>query len=158
MKRITHYSKRININRIVYKSLMVGVLATVSIVVSSIVSSPKADAQTPSSVDNDEITKYSRALLIIEQNRLQAFDEIKRISGGREVPTIVCNQPRTIESLSAGRARDIVRNYCQRSQTIVEENGLSIERFNNITLKLQNDESLKRQIYNTLIRLQKKSN
>jgi len=137
---------------------MVGVLATVSIVVSSIVSSPKADAQTPSSVDNDEITKYSRALLIIEQNRLQAFDEIKRISGGREVPTIVCNQPRTIESLSAGRARDIVRNYCQRSQTIVEENGLSIERFNNITLKLQNDESLKRQIYNTLIRLQKKSN
>ncbi|MEB3216808.1 MAG: DUF4168 domain-containing protein [Nostocales cyanobacterium 94392] len=158
MKKITHYSKRINIARILSKSAVVGVIATLSIVASSLVSSSKANAQTPSPVDSDEITKYSRALLIIEQNRLQAFDEIKKISGDKEVPPIVCNQPRTIESLSAGRARDIVRKYCQRSQTIVEENGLSIERFNNITLKLQKDESLKRQIYNTLIRLQKKPN
>lgn len=158
MKRIAHYSKRINITRILSKSAVVGVLATLTIVASSIVSSSKANAQTPSPVDSDEITKYSRALLTIEQNRLQAFDEIKKISGGKDVPAIVCNQPKTIESLSPGKAREIVRKYCQSSQTIVEKNGLSIERFNNITLKLQNDESLKKQIYNTLIRLQKKPN
>ncbi|MEA5592873.1 DUF4168 domain-containing protein [Rivularia sp. UHCC 0363] len=159
MKRITHSLKRINIARILSKSIILGLLATVSIVASSIVTtSSKANAQTPSPIDSTEITNYSRALLTIEQSRIQAFEEIKKISGGKELPAIVCNQPKTIESLSTGKARDIVKKYCQRSQTIVQDNGLSIERFNNITLKLQNDESLKRQIYNTLIRLQKKPN
>ncbi len=159
MKRITHSLKRINIARILSKSIVLGLLATVSIVASSIVTtSSKANAQTPSPIDSTEITNYSRALLTIEQSRIQAFEEIKKISGGKELPAIVCNQPKTIESLSTGKARDIVKKYCQRSQTIVQDNGLSIERFNNITLKLQNDESLKRQIYNTLIRLQKKPN
>ncbi len=49
-------------------------------------------------------------------------------------------------------------NYCNRSQQIVQSNGLSIDQFNNITLQLQNNEDLKRQIYNTLIRLQKVPN
>jgi hypothetical protein len=140
-----------------YKSFYIGSLAAFGFFASSIVSSAKADAQAASSVDNNEIVKYSRALLTIEQSRLQAFDEIKKISGGNEVPAIVCNKPQTITALPR-KARDIATNYCQRSQTIVKDSGLSIQRFNNITLKLRNDDSLKKQIHNTLIRLQKKPN
>ena len=157
MKRITHSSKKTNVARMLYKSFFIGSLAAVGFFASSIVSSAKVDAQTASSVDDNEIVKYSRALLTIEQSRLQAFDEIKKISGGNEVPEIVCNKPQTIDTLPK-KARDIAKNYCQRSQIIVKDSGLSIQRFNNITLKLRNDDSLKKQIHNTLIRLQKKPN
>lgn len=140
------------------RSFLVSTLAAIAFFGGSIVSSAKADAQTPRAVRNNEIEKYSQALLKIEQSRLAAFRKIKEMEGGRQVPSIVCNQPKTIVSLSSRTAREIVTTYCQRSQKIVEESGLTIERFNNITLKLQSDESLKRQIHNTLIRLQKKPN
>ncbi|MGB3656072.1 MAG: DUF4168 domain-containing protein [Rivularia sp. (in: cyanobacteria)] len=157
MKRITHSSNGIKIARMLSKSFLVGTLATLGFFASSTVLGLKADAQTPS-IDNNEIVKYSRALLTIEQSRLQAFDEIKKISGGGQIPAIACNEPKTISALSTKKARDIATNYCQRSQTIVKDSGLSIEQFNNITLKLRNDASLKTQIHNTLIRLQKKPN
>ncbi|MEO1433073.1 MAG: DUF4168 domain-containing protein [Cyanobacteria bacterium J06633_8] len=158
MKRITHSSKGTNIARMLYKSFFVGTLAALSFAAGSIVSSAKADAQTPSSVNNNDIEKYSRALLTIEKSRLQAFDEIKKISGGKQVPAIACNQPKTIAALPTRKARDIAKKYCQRSQTIVKDSGLSVQDFNNITLKLRIDDSLKTQIHNALIRLQKTPN
>lgn len=157
MKRITHTSKKTNVARMLYKSFLIGTLATVGFAASSIVSSVKADAQTPKTVNDSEIVKYSKALLMIEQNRVQAFDEIKKRSGGK-VPTIFCNRPKTISVLSSREARDIARNYCERSQAIVKGSGLSVQRFNGITLQLRSDDSLKKQIHNTLIRLQKKPN
>ncbi|MEM7714639.1 MAG: DUF4168 domain-containing protein [Cyanobacteria bacterium P01_A01_bin.68] len=155
MKRITHTSKETNIARMLYKSFLIGTLATLGFAASSIVSSVKADAQTPKTVNDSEIAKYSKALLMIEQNRVQAFDEIKKISGGR-VPAIVCNRPKTIAGLSSREARNIATNYCQRSQKIVRGSGLSVKRFNGITLQLRTDDSLKQQIHNALIRIQNK--
>lgn len=154
MKRITHTSKETNITRMLYKSFLIGTLATLSFAASSIVSSVKADAQTPDTVNDTEIVNYSKAILAIEQNRVQAFDKIKKLSGGR-VPDITCNRPKTITGLSSREARSIAKNYCQRSQTIVKGSGLSVQRFNGITLQLRSDDSLKKQIHNTLIRLQK---
>ncbi|MEO0935498.1 MAG: hypothetical protein AAFY21_17700, partial [Cyanobacteria bacterium J06641_2] len=106
MKRITHTSKKTNVARMLYKSFLIGTLATVGFVASSIVSSVKADAQTRKTVNDSEIEKYSQALLKIEQNRVQAFDKIKKRSGGK-VPTIFCNRPKTISVLSSREARDI---------------------------------------------------
>ena len=80
MKKITHSSKIVHITRMLSKSFLIGTLATVGFLASSLVSSSKADAQIPSSVKNNEIVQYSRALLYIERSRLQAFDEIKKIS------------------------------------------------------------------------------
>ncbi|MBV6623895.1 MAG: DUF4168 domain-containing protein [Rivularia sp. (in: Bacteria)] len=156
MKRITHSSFGTNIARMLYKSFFVGTLAAVSFAASSIVSSAKADTQTPSPINSNDIEKYSRALLTIEQSRLQAFEELKKISG--QVPTITCNKPKTIAALPTSKARDIAKKYCQRSQAIVKDSGLSVQLFNNITLKLRNDDSLKEQIHNTLIRLQRNRN
>ncbi|MCJ8280410.1 MAG: DUF4168 domain-containing protein [Rivularia sp. ALOHA_DT_140] len=141
-----------------YKSFFIGTLATTSFVASTVVSSVKAHAQTPSQVNKTEIVKYSQALLEIEQKRVQAFERIKQISGGKKVPNISCNQPKTIDALSSREARNIAKNYCKRSHTIVKGSGLSVKRFNNITLKLRSDDSLKKQIHNTLLRLQRKPN
>lgn len=141
-----------------YKSFFVGTLATVGLAASSIISSAKVDAQTPSSVKDSEIVSYSRALLTIETKRVQAFEEIKKISGGQKVPAIACNKPKTINALPTPKVRDIARNYCKRSQAIVKDSGLSVKRFNDITLILRDNDSLKNQIRSTLMRLQKKSN
>ncbi|WP_016870111.1 DUF4168 domain-containing protein [Fischerella muscicola] len=119
-------------------------------------STANANAQSPQ-LNNTDIVNYSRVLLRIEPERQQAFDKIKKIIGDREIPKIVCNEPNSFKSLPS-EARDVAVNYCNRSQQIVESNGLSIDQFNNITLQLQNNEDLKRQIYNTLIRLQKVPN
>jgi hypothetical protein len=138
------------------KIMFVRFLTIASFVSSVLVFSSTAHAQSPQ-LSNTDIDNYSRVLLRMEPERQQAFDQIKKIIGDREIPKIVCNEPDSFKSLPS-EARDIAVNYCNRSQQIVESNGLSIDKFNDITLQLQNNEDLKRQIYNNLIRLQKAPN
>jgi hypothetical protein len=114
----------------------------------------KANAQNLS-VNKNEITSYAQALLAMEPARQQAFGEIKRIVGSGNIPKIVCHEPNSMNSLP-NRARDIAVNYCKQSQEIVENNGLSIDRFNRITMEIPNNRNLKQQIYETLVQLQKK--
>ncbi|MGH1393697.1 MAG: DUF4168 domain-containing protein [Trichormus sp.] len=113
----------------------------------------KAHAQNLS-VNQNEITNYAQALLAMEPARQQAFGEIKKIVGNGSVPKIVCNEPSSMSNLP-DRARNIAVNYCKRSQEIVENHGLSIDRFNRITMEIPNNNRLKQQIYETLVRLQK---
>ncbi|MBE9053954.1 DUF4168 domain-containing protein [Nostocales cyanobacterium LEGE 11386] len=153
MKRIPHLFVRTNLQHILSQSLFFGVFATASLVTSSLSFSSKANAQTPS-VNNTDIISYAQAVLAMETPRQQAFDEIKKLIGGGEIPKIVCNDPNSMNGLPR-KAQDIAVNYCNRSQKIVEDNGLSIDKFNIITVELQNNNNLKRQVYNTLIRLQK---
>jgi len=153
MKKITDLFFRDNLANLLPKTWFFGVIAAASLVSSSLTFTPKAYAQNLT-VNNNEVVSYAQAVLAMEPSRQQAFDEIKKLIGNGEIPQIVCNDPKSISSLPR-KARDIAVNYCTRSQKIVEENGLTIERFNKITLEIQNDNNLKRQVYNTLIRLQK---
>ncbi len=137
------------------RSLCFGFVATASLVASTLTWSSKANAQAPS-IDNTEVTNYAQAVLAMEPSRQRAFEEIKKLIGSGEIPKIVCNDSNSMNGLP-NKARDIAVNYCNSSQKIVENNGLSIDRFNNITVELQNNTNLKRQVYNTLIRLQKPS-
>lgn len=137
-KRITH-------------SFLFGLITTTSLVLSTF--SFKAHAQNLS-VNQNEITNYAQALLAMEPARQQAFGEIKKIVGNGSVPKIVCNEPSSMSNLP-DRARNIAVNYCKRSQEIVENHGLSIDRFNRITMEIPNNNRLKQQIYETLVRLQK---
>lgn len=135
------------------RTLSYSVLAAAGLVASALIVSGKANAQTPQPVNRNEIISYAQAVLGMEPARQQAFDEIKKIMGEQEIPKIICNDPKSISSLPK-KAQDIAVNYCQRSQKIVQENGLSVERFNRITIDIQNDDNLKRQISNTLLDLQ----
>ncbi|MBE9004277.1 DUF4168 domain-containing protein [Fortiea sp. LEGE XX443] len=155
MKRIANLVFQNTLESLLTRTCLFGVMATASLFASTLIFTGKAHAQTPV-VNNNEIVSYAQAVLAMEPSRQQAFGEIKKLIGGREIPQIVCNDPKSINNLPQ-KARNIAVNYCNRSQQIVEENGLSIERFNKITVEIQNDNNLKRQIYNTLIRLQKKS-
>ncbi|MBD6616745.1 DUF4168 domain-containing protein [Komarekiella sp. 'clone 1'] len=134
------------------QSLLLGLITTTSVISSTLSLNSKAYAQT--AVNNTEINSYAQAVLAMEPARQHAFEEIKKLIGGGEIPQIVCNDGNSINGLPR-KAQDIAVNYCTRSQKIVEDNGLSIDRFNKITMEAQNNNNLKRQIYNTLLRLQK---
>lgn len=155
MKEISNLFFQNNI-QILPRTFIVGILATVSLVSSSVIFGLKADAQSPVVVNSTEVTGYAQAVLAMEPIRQQSFGEIKKIIGNRDIPKIVCNDPNSMNSLP-NKARDVAVNYCSRSQKIVEENGLSIARFNTITIEIQNNKNLERQVYNAMIRIQKAS-
>jgi hypothetical protein len=152
MKKISDLICQDSLVNLLPKSFFFGFIATATLVASSMTFNSKAYGQNLT-VNNNEIESYAQAVLAMEPSRQQAFGEIKKLMGG-EIPQIVCNDSNSINKLPR-QAKEIAVNYCNRSQKIVEENGLSIERFNKITMELQGDNNLKRQVYNTLIRLQK---
>ncbi|MEA5557113.1 DUF4168 domain-containing protein [Nodularia spumigena] len=157
MKRFPNLFFQPSLQRLFPRSLFFGILTTASLVTSSLTFSPQADAQTPAvnnSVNNTDITSYAQAVLAMESPRQQAFDEIKKLIGGGEIPKIICNDSNSMNGLPP-KVQNIAVTYCEDSKKIVEKNGLSIDRFNKITVELQNNNNLKREVYNTLIRLQK---
>ncbi|MBD2447164.1 DUF4168 domain-containing protein [Nostoc sp. FACHB-152] len=152
MKKIADLFFRDRLVNLLPKTFFCGFIATATLVSGSMTFASKASAQNLP-VNNNEIVNYARAVLAMEPSRQQAFDEIKKLMGG-EIPQIVCNDPKSINNLPR-KPKEIAVNYCNESQKKVEQNGLTIDRFNTITIELQNDNNLKRQVYNTLIRLQK---
>ncbi|WP_392532602.1 DUF4168 domain-containing protein [Nostoc sp. C117] len=152
MKKVSDFFSLPNRKRILSQSFFFGVIATVGLISNSFSSSSKTYAQAPP-VNNTEIKNYAQAVLAMEPARQKAFEEIKKLIGNGEIPKIVCNDSNSINGLPR-KAQDIAVNYCTQSQKIVQDNGLGIDRFNKITIELQNDTNLKREVYNTLLRLQ----
>lgn len=147
------------LNRILLQSLTVGTISaaglltgwvpSLSLQSAGLVLDSAAYAQ---EISQDEITKYARAVLAIEPRRREVYDEIKGMVG--TVPPIVCNETRKINTLPGNIRGIIAVNYCDYAKKIIEGNGLSVSRFNQITLNLQADPTLKQRIQAELIRLQ----
>jgi Domain of unknown function (DUF4168) len=140
--------------RMLRQSIIVSSLTAITIFGSMLVSGTKAYAQNPP-ISTTEIVKYAKSVLAMEKPRQEALDTIKKTIGG-DVPKIVCNDPNSFNALP-GRAKNIAIDYCNRSQKIVEENGLTIDRFNEMTLQIQGNEGLQKKVYNELIEQQKKA-
>ncbi|MEH1948496.1 MAG: DUF4168 domain-containing protein [Nostoc sp.] len=154
MNKISDLFFRTGRKRTLSRVLFFGAIATVSVISNAFSLSPKAEAQTPAPiVNNTEIDSYAQAVLAMEPARQNAFEEIKKLIGNGEIPQIVCNDSNSINGLPK-KAQDIAVNYCNHAQKIVEDNGLKFEQFNKITIELQNNTILKKQVYNTLLRLQ----
>jgi hypothetical protein len=154
MKKISDLFCRCSRKRILCQSFFFGAIASFTLISSPFSLSSKADAQTPPPiVDNTQINSYAQAVLAMEPARQNAFEEIKKLIGNGEIPKIVCNDSNSISGLPK-KAQDIAVNYCTHAQKIVEDNGLKFDQFNKITIELQNNDILKRQVYNTLLRLQ----
>ncbi|MEG3936262.1 DUF4168 domain-containing protein [Microcoleus sp. B13-B4] len=107
-------------------------------------------------ISSEEITSYARAVLAIEPRRVEAFNEIKGMAGG-SVPRVVCNETQEINKLSGG-VRGIAVNYCQQAKKVIEGQGLTVSRFNQITLLQQANSGVKQQIQAELLRLQQAGN
>ncbi len=148
-----HLTNRLQ--RILSQSLILATIATASLISGTFGFNSKVAAQTLN-VNNTEVTNYAKAVLGMEPVRQQAFEEIKKLIGSKDIPHVICNDPTSVKALP-GKAKDIAVNYCNHSQKIVEDSGLSVERFNKITLEIQNNNTLKQQLYNTLLHLQKTS-
>jgi hypothetical protein len=158
MNTIANFSQW-RLSRLFSQSLLVGAISLTGVVTGVIPSlsgesfgltfSTTAIAQ---EVSNEEIANYARAVLAMEPRRQQAYNEIKGINKGN-VPPVVCNETKKINTLP-GEIRGIAVNYCEQAKKIIENNGLTVSKFNSITLLQQADPTLKQRIQAELIRLQ----
>jgi hypothetical protein len=83
-------------------------------------------------------------------------NEIKSRLGG-SMPRIVCNETSQINRLEQN-VRGIAVNYCQEAKKTIESNGLTVNRFNQITLQQQANPAVKQRIQAELLRLQSPGN
>lgn len=154
-------SLRSNSNKALSNALLVATLAAGGVLLGIVPAvsgiSGRLSFQTAAyaqAVSQQEVTNYARAVLAMEPLRQAAYDDIKRIIGSGQVPNIICSQPSSFGSLP-GNARQIAVNYCNKSREFVRANGLTIERFNEITNQVQANDDLKRRIQNAMIELQR---
>lgn len=151
-----------HLNRVLLRFLVVGGFATLGLCglapdlsgrSSALVFISAAYAQGAS---DPEVTNYAQAVLEMEPIRQTAFDRIKKMIGSEDIPPIVCHKSESLGALP-NNARNTALDYCNQSQKIVESNGLSIARFNAITVDMQNDPNFKKRIQDEMIRIQQAS-
>jgi hypothetical protein len=149
------------------RPLVIGMISTLGVVsglvpgfqftpldrTATVVISNSAYAQTDS-ITSQEVQNYARSVLAIEPIRQEAYNQIKQITGNRDVPAIACHQPSSLNNLNRN-IREIAVNYCNQSIAIVEQNDLTIGRFNLITTTQQADPGLQQRIQAELVRLQR---
>jgi hypothetical protein len=162
MNTLTNTSK-FRLNRMLRQSLFAGIISAAALASGwapdlyakspSLVFGAAAQAQ---DISNEEITSYARSVLLIEPRRVEAMKEIKGMAGD-SVPRIVCNETQEVNRLS-GNLRGIAVNYCQQAKKVVETNGLTVSRFNQLTLLQRRDPAVKQRIQAELLRLQQAGN
>lgn len=108
-------------------------------------------------INSDELGRYAQSVAVIEPMRQTAYDEIKRILGSDEVPPIACHRPNSLNNLRPN-IRQIATNYCNRAIEVVEENGLTIGRFNTITDTLHNRPEIMREVQDLILDLFQREN
>ncbi len=137
----------------------IGWLAGLTFLFASCSSQSASNSPTPvptmKSVSTEEVKNYAKAVLAIEPKRQEAYREIQIKLNDEKVPEIVCTRADTIASLSKS-VQDIAVNYCNQSKKIGGSHGLTIQKFNAITVTAKSDPELQRRIDNELIRLNKK--
>lgn len=122
-------------------------------------SSPATDSPTPiptvTSLSVEEIESYARTVLAIETSRRTAYEEIQKVTNNETVPDVTCTQAKSIAALS-DNIQGIAENYCDRSKKFIENEGLTINQFNAITVTAQSNPELQQRIQTELVRLQPK--
>lgn len=100
-----------------------------------------------------EIERYARAVLSIEPLRRAAGAEMQAFLGQAQLPPVLCADATTVTSLS-DLAREVATNYCNQGKRIIQETGLTVEQFNQITEAHRNDPALTQRIQTVLLELQ----
>jgi hypothetical protein len=103
--------------------------------------------------DNQQVKRYAQAVLAIEPLRKRIYREIQTIVDSDEIPNVACNRSDSYQDLPR-KARSLIRDYCNRSKEIVQEQNLTISEFNSITAEIQSNPKLKQQIQEEMLKLQ----
>jgi hypothetical protein len=114
-----------------------------------------------SSISNEEVTQYARAVLAIDRYRNAAYTQIKDILLTVEVDIsaidMSCTNTQNISEVPRSvrrEVREILTRYCNDSRQAVEDTGLTPRRFNQITDAHAADETVFERIQQELLRLQ----
>jgi hypothetical protein len=153
-----------DLNRILSRLPIVGTLAVIGLLCGGVPEWSKDTANfslnrsvyAQTTVTDEDVTSYARAVLEMEPLRQSAYARIKQIVGSSRVPDIVCGRPDSIRSLPP-EAREIARSYCRQSAAIVSKyfpQGRTA-RFNTLTNLMGENPRLRERIQRELIRLQR---
>ena len=104
----------------------------------------KVNGQNPT-ITSSEITNYTQTVMIMEPKRQQAFKEIKTLINTRAIPTIICNDVNSIKLLPIN-AQKIAVTYCNEYEATVSQNNLTVDRFNQITVEINNNSVLRERV------------
>ena len=88
----------------------------------------------------------------MELLRRDVYKEIKTLIN-EPPPNIVCDREETFQDLNPN-INGIVNRYCSQSQQIVQQNNLSVNRFNELKGYYDRRDNFYQQVQNTLIELQ----
>lgn len=112
-------------------------------------------------VSDAEIQSYAASVLEMDGPRTEAYTQIKNLLSQVNYDVnrvdMSCTNTRSINQVPRqvrSDVREIVVNYCNQARQIVESNGLTVRRFNEITEAHKKDPALAEQIRTTLIELQ----
>jgi Domain of unknown function (DUF4168) len=146
---------RPSFNRIVSQTLIISLLSSVGLLSGLI---PEVTRQTaaPSltfsysvQAQGDELYRFARAAYAIEQRRKAVAEQIRGITGS--VPNVSCEQINQLPS----NARPPMQEFCNFSAQTIQQNGLTVERFNQIQSQRQSNPDIERRINQEIQRLQK---
>jgi hypothetical protein len=105
-------------------------------------------------ITDPEIKNYAKAVVAIEQLRKTTNQEMTKVSEGKPFDEVVCTQQETIASLPT-KMQEVAIVFCTKVRKLSEDNGLTIPRFNAITVNAKNNPDLQKKINDQLITLQK---
>jgi len=108
---------------------------------------------TAQTISDEQVTIYAQAVMDIESHRQQAYSEIQKIMGD-DPPEIFCDQPDSYNSLPED-AQKVAIAYCQNSESIVKNTGMTVPEFNQITQRVREDQELEKRVQEAIIQLQK---
>ncbi|HIK41092.1 DUF4168 domain-containing protein [Thermoleptolyngbya sp. M55_K2018_002] len=130
--------------------LLLGWVPDVQVSTGSVKLSNAALAQ--AAVSTGEIRSYAASVLEIEPYRQQAVQAIQ--SAGAPLPSLMCTQSNDLRSLPRN-IRQIVADFCTQSVTVVQGNGMTIGRFNEITAMQQSNPNLAAQIRQAIVEIRR---
>jgi len=100
------------------------------------------------SVSDEDLRKYAQAAIAIENLRKNTYSNIEGVIG-KSSGQMSCNQRQSFSQLPEN-ARRMANEYCDQSEVIVENNGLTVNRFNQITQQVKQNPSLKQRLQSIL--------
>ncbi|MDJ0570754.1 MAG: DUF4168 domain-containing protein [Pleurocapsa sp. MO_192.B19] len=100
----------------------------------------------------EETENYAKAGYQVELLRRQVYKEIKNIIN-EPPPNIICDQQETLQKLNSN-IRKIADRYCNQSRLIVQQNNLTINRFNQLKTYYDRRDDFYQRVQNILLKIQ----
>gem|GEM_PF-1837264 len=100
----------------------------------------------------EETNNYAKAGFEVEMLRREIYQEIKTLVN-RPPGDIVCDRQETLENLEP-EVRQLTENFCNQTIQIVEQNNLSVDRYNELKSYYDRRDTFYQEVQSILLKLQ----